>query len=187
MLNVLLDGFPDEYDGYLIRTDYRIALQILQCLADEDFTENEKYAQVVYLLFGNGAPNDWNKAFDGVKWFINGGRVNVVNEESIDPILDFVVDNRRMRTAFLRYYGIDLAKEYMHYFDFLDRLNDIGECALANVMQIRSRDEKDRNLDAKGREKLRKLKKEFGLKKQTNFTEEQQEQLDSFMEMIKSR
>lgn len=186
MLNVLYDGFPDDYNGYLIRTDYRIGLQILQCLDDKDFTENEKYAQVVYLLFGNGAPNDWNEAFEGVRWFINGGRTDVVNEEIIEPILDFMVDNRRIRTAFLRYYGIDLSKEYMHYFDFMDRLSDIGECALANVMQIRGRDENDKNLDSKTRERLRRLKKEFGLHRESKFTDDQQEQLDAFMEMIKA-
>lgn len=186
MLNTLFDGYPEEYEGYLIRTDFRIGLQIMQCLSDEDFTVEEKYAQAVYLLFGNGAPNDWNKALQGVKWFINGGRECVVNEESVEPILDFEVDNRRIRTAFLRYYGIDLSKGYMHYFDFLDRLNDIGECALSNVMQIRGKDENDKNLDAKTRKKLKKLKAEFALNVSPKFTEEQQEKLDAFMEMIKS-
>lgn len=186
MLNALFDGFPDEYHGYLIRTDYRIGLQILQCLSDKEYTQEERCAQVVYLLFGNGAPNDWNEAFQGVKWFLNGGRDSVVNEESIDPILDFEIDNRRIRTAFLRYYGIDLSKEYMHYFDFLDRLNDIGECALVNVMQIRGKDINDKNLNAEAKAKLRKLKEEFALDTSTNFTDEQQERLDAFMDAIKN-
>lgn len=32
MLNVILDGFPDEYEGYLIRTDFRIGMQISEAL-----------------------------------------------------------------------------------------------------------------------------------------------------------
>jgi len=185
MMNVLFDGYPEEYEGYLIRTDFRIGLQILQCLADKEYTKEEKYAQVVYLLFGNGAPRDWNRALNGVKWFLNGGREKVVNEEHIEPILDFEVDNRRIRTAFLRYYNVDLSKEYMHFFDFLDKLNDIGECALSNVMQIRGKDVDDKNLDAKTKAKLRKLKREFALETPEEFTEEQQEKLDAFMEIIK--
>ena len=36
MFNLLLDALPTEYEGYLIRTDYRIGIQISQALEDEE-------------------------------------------------------------------------------------------------------------------------------------------------------
>ena len=54
--NLLLDPLPDSYAGYLIRTDYRIGVQISLCLQDEDLTQEERVSQAVWLLFGSGAP-----------------------------------------------------------------------------------------------------------------------------------
>lgn len=185
MINVLLDGYPEDYQGYLIRTDYRIGLQILQCFSDKEFTTEEKYAQAAVLLFGNGAPNDWELIIEGITWFINGGHEKKESNGSVDAILDFEIDNRRIRSAFLRAYGIDIAKEYMHYFDFLDRFNDIGDCAMSNVMKIRS-EEFDPNMSEKARRRLMELKKECSLEKVPSFTTEEQEQLGAFMDMIKN-
>lgn len=185
MINVLFDGYPEDYKGYLIRTDYRIALQILQCFSDEEFSVEEKYAQAAVLLFGNGAPNDWELIIEGITWFVNGGNEKKGSSASVENILDFEVDNRRIRSAFLKAYGIDIAKEYMHYFDFLDRFNDIGECAMSNVMKIRT-EEIDPNMSEKSRLRLMELKREFSLDKSVSYTEEEQEQLNIFMDMIKN-
>ena len=42
MFNLLLDALPAEYEGYLIRTDYRIGIQISQALEDEELEPYEK-------------------------------------------------------------------------------------------------------------------------------------------------
>ena len=36
--NILLDRLPDSYQGWLIRTDYRIGIQIALCLQDEELS-----------------------------------------------------------------------------------------------------------------------------------------------------
>ena len=58
MLNIILDGFPDEYEGYLIRTDFRVGMQISEALNDVDLAEPEKMMTALRLLYGNGIPPD---------------------------------------------------------------------------------------------------------------------------------
>lgn len=69
-MNPMLDGYPDNYDGYLIHTDFRIGIQICQCLSDEELSEYERIATALYLLYGKGVP-DAGTAQKGLSWFIN--------------------------------------------------------------------------------------------------------------------
>ena len=57
--NVLLDPFPDNYEGYLIRTDFRIGVQIALALADDDLADTEKAAMALYLLYGEACLVAW--------------------------------------------------------------------------------------------------------------------------------
>ena len=56
MFNLLLDALPTEYEGYLIRTDYRIGIQISQALEDEELEPYERIGIALSLLYGNGIP-----------------------------------------------------------------------------------------------------------------------------------
>ena len=42
MFNMLLDRLPSSYKGYLIRTDYRIGIQISLALDDPDLSDNDR-------------------------------------------------------------------------------------------------------------------------------------------------
>ena len=42
MYNAMLDRLPEDYNGWLIRTDYRIGVQIQLCISDPDLTDAEK-------------------------------------------------------------------------------------------------------------------------------------------------
>ena len=54
MTNIILDRLPTEYKGYLIRTSFRIGIQISLCLQDEDYSEEERVLIALNLLYGNG-------------------------------------------------------------------------------------------------------------------------------------
>ena len=141
MLNVILDGFPEEYEGYLIRTDFRIGIQISEALNDVDLAEPEKMITAFRLLFGNGIPSDSSVAENGLRWFMAGGNVD---EEHIPdgkpPTFDFEQDNRLLYSAFKARYGIDLTRERLHWFAFLAMLGDIGGCSLSDIIGIRGTD-----------------------------------------------
>ena len=54
MFNLLLDRLPSDYKGYLIRTDYRIGIQISLALDDPELNENDRVMVALSLLFGAG-------------------------------------------------------------------------------------------------------------------------------------
>ena len=141
MYNVILDGFPSEYEGYLIRTDFRIGMQISEALNDVDLAEPEKMVTALQLLYGNGIPPDSDVAESGLRWFMAGGEPD---EERVPdgkpPTFDFEQDNRLVYSAFRARYGIDLTRESLHWFAFLAMLGDLGGCSLSDIIGIRGTD-----------------------------------------------
>ena len=141
MLNIILDGFPDEYEGYLIRTDFRVGIQISEALNDVNLADPEKMLTALRLLYGNGIPADTKIAESGLCWFMRCGKPS---EEHIPdgkpPTFDFEQDNRLLYSAFRARYGIDLTRERLHWFAFLAMLDDIGGCSLSDIIGIRGTD-----------------------------------------------
>lgn len=138
MLNIILDGLPVEYEGYLIRTDFRIGIQISEALSDVNLAEPEKMMTAMRLLYGAGMPSDIQLASEGLRWFMSGGQPD--DESSPDgkpPTFDFEQDNRLVYSAFRARYDIDLTRERLHWFAFLAMLGDIGGCSLSDIMGIR--------------------------------------------------
>lgn len=138
MLNIILDGLPEEYKGYLIRTDFRIGIQISEALNDVNLADPEKMMTAMRLLYGSGMPSDFQLASEGLKWFMSGGQPN--EESSSDgkpPTFDFEQDNRFVYSAFRARFGIDLTRERLHWFAFLAMLSDLGGCSLSDIIGIR--------------------------------------------------
>lgn len=141
MLNVILDGFPDEYEGYLIRTDFRIGIQISEAMNDVNLAEPEKLVTAIRLLYGAGAPSDLKLASEGLRWFMSAGQPSDDNApDNKPPTFDFEQDNRLVYSAFRARYGIDLTRERMHWFAFLAMLGDLSGCALSDIAGIRGTD-----------------------------------------------
>lgn len=161
MYNVMLDGLPDEYEGYLIRTDFRIGMQISEALGDVNLAEPEKRITALHLLYGNGVPSDSELAENGLRWFMSGGDPDDEHTpEGKPPTFDFEQDNRLTYSAFRARYGIDLTRERLHWFAFLAMLGDLGGCSLTDIIGIRGTDlnklsEAQRNEYAKMQERYR--------------------------------
>lgn len=138
MLNIILDGFPGEYEGYLIRTDFRIGIQISEALSDVNLAEPEKMITAMGLLYGAGVPTDIKLAEEGLAWFMRGGQPSEDNvPDGKPPTLDFEQDNRFVYSAFRARYGIDLTRERLHWFAFLAMLSDLGGCSISDIIGIR--------------------------------------------------
>lgn len=52
MYNFLLDSLPEDYEGYLLRTDYRVGIQISQALEDEELSLQERLAVAFHCYMG---------------------------------------------------------------------------------------------------------------------------------------
>lgn len=141
MYNVMLDGFPDEYEGYLIRTDFRIGMQISEALNDVNLAEPEKRITALHLLYGNIIPSDSELAENGLRWFMSGDDPDDEHvPDGKPPTFDFEQDNRLVYSAFRARYGIDLTRERLHWFAFLAMLGDLGGCSLSDIIGIRGTD-----------------------------------------------
>lgn len=187
MFNIILDPYPDNYNGHLIRTDFRIGIEIILALEDENLADCEKWATALMLLFGESIPRERETAINGLRWFLSGG---VTQEERQDGIaeeenddqeeksFDYDYDASRLHSAFLRAYNIDLNKVRLHWFEFRGLMQDLGECALSTVIEYRTKNLND-CINSKQRNEYAKLKKKYSLPRK--LTDEDREKMDEFL------
>ena len=168
MYNLILDPLPTDYQGYLIRTDYRIGIQISQVLEDSDYTPYERLTIAYDLLYGEGVPPD-DIAINGLQWFLNSPIYEDASEGCQEPTsagktvdyFSFDFDASRIYTGFRRAYGIELDKIDMHWFEFLALLSDLGECAFTRVIDFRSADLS--KMDKETKRVYQKMRRKFAL------------------------
>lgn len=187
MFNILQDGFPTEYEGYLIRTDFRVGIEISNMLASvsacDDEEKSEVYMECLYLLMGTAALYVTDEEpLKVLSWFLNGGKTNKPKKKSkriesiggrigemdenesdfeSDILYDFIQDSEKIYSAFYSRYKIDLDKEEMHWFKFLALLSDLRDCSFTDVMGYRGADLSQ--YEGKEKELRADLKKQYRL------------------------
>ena len=183
MYNALLDRLPEDYDGWLIRTDYRIGIQIQQCVSDPALTEYERTATALTLLYGNGIPSDIRKAIKGLTWFMSGGNPSTEADGADDapPVFSFEIDSARIASAFRRVFHIDITRERMHWFEFLAMLSDLDGTAFSSVIDIRQRSASE--VDAKRRAEFLRMQKRYALPK--TYTDEEEQHIESILAEVR--
>lgn len=182
MYNALLDRLPEDYNGYLIRTDYRIGVQIQLCISDLELSEYEKTAVSLSLLYGNGLP-DFQTALDGLSWFMSCGNPAAASEGGGEAeVFSFAYDAGRIFSAFRKVFGMDISRERLHWFQFVDMLGDLNGTAFTSVIDIRAADLSE--IDRKKRSEFLRMKKRFALPSQ--YTAEEEAAVSTFMERLKT-
>lgn len=78
MFSILLEDLPDSYRGILIRTSFRVGIQISTRLDEVDGLQGtEAYSDALIdcleLLYGVNIP-DGELALEGLQWFMRGGQ-----------------------------------------------------------------------------------------------------------------
>ena len=182
MYNALLDRLPEDYQGWLIRTDFRIGVQIQLCISDPEMSDGEKTGVALSLLYGNGVPPDLETAMEGLRWFLSCGAP--AQEEAEDggaEVYSFEYDAGRIVSAFRKVFGMDLSRERMHWFEFLPMLGDLRDTAFSSVMEIRETAVSE--VDAKRRAEFARMKKRFALPSQ--YSAEDEEAVNSFLERFR--
>lgn len=181
--NILLDRLPDSYQGWLIRTDYRIGIQIALCLQDEELTQEERVTEAVYLLFGNGQP-PLQTAMDGIAWFLQCGqpkREDVPATTSSQRFW-FDFDHARICASFQKTFGVKLHRENLHLFEFMSMLDCVDEdSSLSNAIQLRGTD----TSKMKGKQKRDTERAKRLLTPPVHYSESEQEAIDEFFSKIK--
>ena len=180
--NLLLDRLPDNFDGWLIRTDYRIGIQISLCLQDEELTQEERMTEAVCLLFGNGLP-PLETAMNGLNWFLQCGqpkRDDVPASQGKQKFW-FDFDHARICASFRKTFGMELHKIRMHWFEFMALLDCLDEdSSLSNAIQMRGQD----TSKMKGRQKHDAERVKKILSPPVQYSEAEQDQINDFFSKI---
>lgn len=177
MYNIILDRLPTDYEGYLIRTSFRIGIQICLLLKDEEFTEEERLYTALTLLYGNGVPQDIQLAVDGLSWFMDCGMNTKSESSSSKELFYWDFDSARLYSGFMSTYNIDITKEDMHWFKFVALIGSLDkDCAFNKAIEIREFDTKD--LRGKALADMQRMKRD--LTPPVELTEEEQANLDRF-------
>lgn len=180
MFNALLDRLPEDYNGWLIRTDYRIGVQIQLCIADPELSGNDKTAIALNLLYGRGMP-DFQTAIEGLSWFLSCG--DPIKDDGHDepPVYSFEHDAARIVSAFKKVFGRDISREKLHWFEFVPMLGDLAGTAFTSVIDIRTTDASE--ISEKKRSEFIRMKKRFELS--STYTEEEQRQINAILEKVR--
>lgn len=145
-MNVLLEALPEEWNGYIINTDFRVGIRISLALEDPDLFEEERWEIIVLLLFQNDDgsvrphPQDAKEFEELLTWFLSGWSMDgKPKERSKQKLVDYNVDQWRIFADFRQVYGIDLSKEKMHFWAFCGLLWSLPsrQSSFLQVIEIR--------------------------------------------------
>lgn len=196
MFNVLVDGLPKEYEGYLINYQYYNGILINDCLNDEEVLfsdDNEGKLEKIYtaftILYGNGIPNNIEVALDGLTWFMSCGIENNRTPDDKTKYFCFNQDSQYIYSAFRTKYHINLATEKdLHWFEFIYLFNDLSKTAFREIVNIRMMKPKDmKNYSREAKIEIMKQKKQFKLNNnsmQDNLSDEEKKKVDDFYSFI---
>lgn len=182
MYNAMLDKLPEDYEGWLIRTDYRIGVQIQLCISDPGLSEYERTVTALSLLYGKGIPTDLQTAIDGLLWFMACGNPAKSGADDGPEVFSFEYDSARIVSAFKRVFGRDISRERMHWFEFVPMLGDLKDTSFSSVMEIRQTSPSD--IDAKRRSEFIRMKRRFSLPNQ--YTAEEESTIASVLEEVRN-
>ncbi len=123
---------------YPIRTDFSVWLEFAGIIEQEDGARAAMRA--LKLCYKDKMPIDFNEAISLLCTFFIGGATEVKREAtSSEQLISFVHDEELIYASFLSEYGIDLAKEKLHWWRFLALLKNLSaDSALMRVAAIRA-------------------------------------------------
>ncbi len=181
MYNAMLDRLPEDYDGWLIRTDYRIGVQIQLCISDPELSDSDKTAIALNLLYGKGVP-DFQTAVEGLRWFLSCGNPAEDDGENEEPVFSFEQDAARIVSAFRKVFGLDISRERLHWFEFVPMLGELAKTSFTDVISIRTTNASE--IAEKKRAEFRKMQKRFALAGSYSYTDDEQEKIAEFMSKL---
>lgn len=168
MYNVLIQGLPEEYEGFTVNTDFETGILIMQTMEDTELSEFEQQYKAIELLFdGLEAPEDFETAMAAVQWFLTGWNQDhhSSDEENSEVVMNMDADQWRIYSAFRAQYRINLLEESLHFWEFMALLTTLEECSFTRVVDIRGKKVKS-NMSLEEKKALWKAKKIYAIKEE---------------------
>ena len=140
---------------YEIRSDYRAVLDICTAFSDIDLSNQAKAIvalQIMYVDFENMPPEHYEEALKQCLWFIDLGEEEQQTASNL-KLMDWEQDFKYIVAPVNRVVGQDIRSvEYLHWWSFIAAYYEIGECLFAQIVSIRSKKAKGKQLDKSERE-----------------------------------
>lgn len=176
-MSVEIDG---EEHAIRNKCDYRVVLDVISALNDNELTEEEKIKCALFIFYEDVTKiQDYETALSEMFKIINNGENSNENEPPKPRLMDWEHDFPLLAPPISRVLGYDIRDpgKYCHFWTFIGGYMEIGECNFSTIVSIRSKKQKGKPLE--------KWEREFYLENQKlvdlpqKLTEEEKEWLDS--------
>lgn len=170
---------------YKIDTDFNTALKCFEVIDDENITDYERSLAVVYLLFDFIPTKNFNLFLKKAKFFLQCGKTSEEQHETKKD-MDFIQDKKYINSSFMSDYHLDLSKENLHFWQFIEYLEGLTEnSSISRVRNLRNFDLSEIK-DDKERNRIAEAQKNVALKKKTvKLTENQKKSINEFYKAMK--
>ena len=144
-------------EDYAIRSDFRVILDIFEMLEDPNLNATDHAEGILKMFYVSPEaipPQYLQEAVDRFTWFQNGGQAP--RQEGGKKLIDWAQDYPLILPPINKSFGKDLREipydvEHntggVHWWTFLGAYNDIGDCVFSQVVRIREKKAKGKNLE----------------------------------------
>lgn len=192
-MNVLVNKFPTKtiIDGkeYDLCTDFRVCLNIILAYEDKELLDSDKIEILLENLYGkDNIPENIEKAIEKGLLFLDCGEIDEnksTTESNGARLYSFSKDAKYIYSAIKQTHGIDLENiEYLHWWKFVYLFLDLNpECFFCKMLDLRNKKRKNK-LSKEERTLYLQLFDILELDDTTRFSEEEQEKIDKFKDLI---
>ena len=161
------------------KCDFRVVLDVIEALNDEDLTEQEKIQCALYIFYGEELTkiSNYEEAVKQMLIIVNGGEEETEQTEK-PRLMDWKHDFPILVAPINRVLNFEIRSvDYLHWWTLLSAYYEIGECTFQNVVSIRSKRMKGKKLEKWEEEFYRENRKMIDLPQK--LTKEEQDFLDS--------
>ena len=169
-------------ENFAIRNkcDYRVVLDVISALNDNELTEQEKLKCALYVFYEDVEKiEDFETATKEMMRIINNGEEETEQDKAPKPqLMDWEHDFKVLVAPLNRVLSCEIRTvEYLHWWTFLAGYMEIGECLFSSIISVRKKKMTGKPLEKWEQEFYRENKKLVDLPQ--NLTEEEKEWLDS--------
>ena len=178
---------------YTPNLDFRVAIKCNNIADDESINQFERPLAIIYLVYGDLGLNHSEHYDKLLNWYMNYLKCGKeIEQQTGTPDMDYEEDKGLIMSSFKYDYKYNpYNEEFLTWEEFYNDLNNLSNSELGNCCVL-SRVRYYRNLDLskikneKEREKARKIKNQWALKKyKKKPTKEQKESAKKFFNMLK--
>lgn len=193
-MNVLTDKFPTktiiEGKEYNLNTDFRTCLNIILAFEDDELFPFQKLEVMLENLYGENIPQNIEMAIQKAILFLDCGEKDEekkVGATNSNRLYSFSKDAKYIYSAIKQTHNIDLETiEYLHWWKFVYLFLDLNpECFFCKMIDLRNKKRKGK-LDANEKKLYIELFDILELDNKPQFTDEEQKEIDEFMEKLNS-